>query len=114
MSETRPLPHELVRPCLAMLGGGFAWFAYVDAPITDAAMLLFAGAVIAAFLAVCAAVAAGEAGGEGAPGARWTRASRLLFLLALGLMLAAATVTLNLRGTDSGEDGTDTAAVIPA
>ncbi len=101
---------------LAMLGAGFAWFAYIDAPITDGAMLLFAAAVAAGFLSVCAAIIGGglaRAAGAGYS-ARAGRAAMLLFLVALALMLAAATLTLNLKGTGTDDAETQTAVTMPA
>jgi len=114
----------LVPTNLAVLGGGFAWFALIDAPITDGAMLLFAAAVAAGFLSVAVALYSAEAGqgapqgapqgdgGERRPGAaRGRRAAIILFLASLALMLAAATLTLNLKGTGSDDQDTQTAAV---
>lgn len=101
----------LVRWNLAALGAGFAWFAYIDAPITDGAMWLFAAAVIAGFLSLITALVGCEAG-SAATGTR--RAAQLLFGVALGLLLAAATVTLNLKGTGGEDADTQTAEVIPA
>ena len=107
MTTSDATPGGLVRSSLAVLGAGFAWFAYIDAPITDGAMLLFVAAVAAGFLAVCAALIAGErVGGK--------RAAQLLFLLALALMLSAATVTLNLRGSDAAGADTQTGVRMPA
>src|ERR1700694_6060615 len=37
---------QVLRLVLAVLGAGFAWFAYIDAPITDGAMRLIAGAAL--------------------------------------------------------------------
>ena len=101
---------------LAVLGVGFAWFAYIDAPITDGAMLLFTAAVAAGFLSVCAAIIGG---GFAMPertafGVRSARAAVLLFLVALALMLAAATLTLNLKGTGTDDAETQTAVTMPA
>jgi hypothetical protein len=101
---------------LAVLGAGFAWFAYIDAPITDGVMLLFTAAVAAGFLSVCAAIIGGGVGlaGRAAFGARAVRAALLLFLVALALMLAAAMLTLNLKGTGTDEGETQTAVTMPA
>jgi hypothetical protein len=107
---------------LAVLGAGFAWFAYIDAPITDGAMLLFTAAVAAGFLSVCAAIIAGGVGmaAHQALGTRAGRAGRaaraavLLFMVALALMLAAATVTLNLKGTAADDADTQTAIRLSA
>jgi hypothetical protein len=100
----------LVNWNLATLGAGFAWFAYIDAPITDAAMWMFAAAVLLSLLSLIAALI----GGAGAPPARRVRTRRialLLFVAALTLLLATATLTLNLKGTASDDDDTQTAAV---
>jgi hypothetical protein len=103
----------LVRWNLAALGAGFAWFAYIDAPITDGAMWLFAAAVMAGFLSLVTALVGCEVR-SAASGARTRRAAQLLFGVALGLLLAAATLTLNLKGTGSEDADTQTAEVIPA
>jgi hypothetical protein len=101
---------------LALLGAGFAWFAYIDAPITDGAMLLFTAAVASGFLSVCAVIIGGGAAraGHAVSGARVLRAAALLFLLSLALLLAAATVTLNLKGTGGDEAQTQTTVTRPA
>jgi uncharacterized membrane protein len=109
----RAAARALVRWNLAALAGGFAWFGYIDAPITDGAMWLFAAAVIAAFLSLVTALVGCEAR-SATGGARTRRAAQLLFGVAMGLLLAAATVTLNLKGTGSGDADTQTAEVIPA
>ena len=97
---------------LAMLGAGFAWFAYIDAPITDGAMRVFAVAVVAGLLSVIAALVSGEA-----PTAAFIRRSRraalLLFIVATALMLTAATATLNLRGAGMDDSDTQTTVVMP-
>jgi hypothetical protein len=111
--EARAAARTLVRWNLAALGAGFAWFAYIDAPITDGAMWLFVAAVLAGFLSLVTALVGCEAR-SAAAGARTRRAAQLLFGVALGLLLAAATVTLNLKGTGGGDEGTQTAEVVPA
>ena len=95
---------------LAALGAGFGWFAYIDAPITDAAMWLFAGAVLVSLLSLIAALVGGEAATP-AHRARARRMALLLFVAGLTLLLATATLTLNLKGTASEDDNTQTAAV---
>jgi hypothetical protein len=109
----RAAARSLVRWNLAVLGAGFAWFAYIDAPITDGAMWLFAAAVTVGFLSLVTALVGSEAH-SAASGARTRRAAQLLFGVALGLLLAAATVTLNLKGTGGDEADTQTAGVLPA
>jgi len=111
MHEARVTPavprSGLAGLALAVLGAGFAWFAYIDAPITDGAMLLFTAAVTCGFLSVCAAIIGGGA-------ARVLRVAALLFLLTLALMLAAATLTLNLKGTGGEEAETQATLTRPA
>jgi hypothetical protein len=97
----------------ALLGAGFAWFAYIDAPITDGAMRLFAASVLAAFLSVVAALRSGEVRAP-ASGARARGAALWLFTAAVALMLTAATLTLNLRGSYSDDSDTQTKVVARA
>lgn len=100
-AQSAPPPARwFVQLNFAVLGAGFAWFAYIDAPITDGAMRLFAAAVLAALLSVVAALRSGEAR-TAAAGARSRRVALWLFVAASALLLTAATLTLNLRGTDS-------------
>ena len=49
--------HSLVSWNLAVIGGGFAYFSYIDAPITDAAMWMFAVAVAISLLSLIFALA---------------------------------------------------------
>lgn len=91
------------------------WFAYIDAPITDAVMLMVAVAVAAGTVAALAAIWAYAAtlGGAAADGVVPARARRLrqAAVLALSAMLlivaVAAVATLNVRGDDSGSGGTN-------
>jgi len=122
------VPHwsatALTRLIAALAAGlltvSFAWFALIDAPISDLAMGIFAagaglgvGAVITALLSLESAVS-GAAQGE-LPAPRAARAQRLrrlaLILLCLGLVVLtiAATLTLNVKG--SGTDDEETATV---
>ena len=105
---------------LAVAGGVLAWFAYIDAPITDGAMALVALGMLGAVLAVAAALWARElvlappAGDGSVPLARSTLLRRIALglLLASLLLFAAATLaTLNLRGSGdaAGEDARTTA-----
>ena len=118
MNETAPAPGAnpgqappparwFIQLNFALLGAGFAWFAYIDAPITDGAMRLFAAAVLAAFLSIVAALRSGEAG-TAASGRHSRRIALWLFVVAVALMLTAATLTLNLRGTDNEDADTQT------
>lgn len=101
----------LLRLNLSVLGAGFAWFAYIDAPITDGAMRLFAAAVLAGVLSVVAALICGESRTERFS-RRWWRVALWSFLVTTVLMLTAATVTLNLKGTGSDESDIQTAVVM--
>jgi len=110
MTETAQAPAParwFIQLNFALLGASFAWFAYIDAPITDGAMRLFAAAVLAAFLSVVAALRSAEARAESSA-ARSRRVASWLFVAAAALMLTAATLTLNLRGTDSEDADTQT------
>lgn len=101
---------SLVNWNLAVLGAGFGWFAYIDAPITDAAMWLFAAAVLVLLSSLVAALA----GAEVLAPARRARARRLavlLFMAGLTVLLASATATLNLKGTGSDDEDTQTAVI---
>lgn len=107
----RPPARWFVQLNLALLGASFAWFAYIDAPITDGAMRLFALAVLAALLSIVAALRSGEAATAVAR-ERSRRAALWLFAVATALMLVTATLTLNLRGSDMDEDETPTKVVL--
>lgn len=106
---------------LAAGGGVLAWFAYIDAPITDGAMVLVALGVLSAVLAAAAALWArelllGPAAGEGpVPLARATLLRRIalcLMLLALLVLATATLATLNLRGSgDAQAEDTRTTAL---
>jgi hypothetical protein len=103
----------LLRLDLSVLGAGFAWFAYIDAPITDGAMRLVAGAVLAGLLTMVATLICGESKTERVS-RRWWRVAVWAFAVTTLLMLTAATVTLNLKGTGADESDTPTAVVMPA
>jgi len=104
---------ELLRLNLSVLGGSFAWFAYIDAPITDGAMRLIATAVLAGLLSLVAALSCGESKTE-RRARRWWRIAVWSFAVTTLLMLTAATVTLNLKGSGADESYTQTAVVMPA
>ena len=108
----RSAANGVARLTLAVLGAGFAWFAYIDAPITDGVMWLFSSAVGAGFLSVIAALVGAEALRPS-----WSRHTRraalLLFAVATALLLAAATLTLNLRGAGTDEADTPTVVILP-
>ena len=103
---------------LATLAGMGAWFAYIDATITDAAMLVLAAGIALSLASVAAALLSMErllSRGAAAPsGTRSRRLALLLLLLALVCQLGAATATLNLKGGDSDDSDTATATIVPA
>jgi hypothetical protein len=113
VQEARRAARWLTQLDLALLAAGFAWFAYIDAPITDGAMWLIAISVAAALASVAAALIGFEAAASPS-GPRWRRAAQLLFFAALALMLAGATATLNLKGTGNNDSDTQTVAVAHA
>ena len=110
LKPLRRSARALARLDLTVLGAGFAWFAYIDAPITDGAMRLFALAAVAGLLALIAALISAET--KSAKSARrLQRAALYLFIATTALMVTAATVTLNLKGTGTEESDTQTAVV---
>jgi cytochrome bd-type quinol oxidase subunit 2 len=104
---------SLVRLNLTVLGAGFAWFAYIDAPITDGAMRVFAASVLAALVSIIAALISIESRRDRVI-ARARRVALWLFVVATALMLMAATVTLNLKGSGTDESETQTAVIMHA
>lgn len=86
------------------------WFAYIDAPITDAVMLTVAIAVgagvVAALAAIWAyAIALGASDAQGGVPAHLRRLRRVAMLALSAMVLLAAiamVATLNVRGEDSG------------
>ncbi len=108
--SVRAASQRLVSWNLAVIGGGFAYFSYIDAPITDAAMWLFGAAVAISLLSLIFALIGGEAGAP-AYGARSRRIALLLFVAGLALLLMTATLTMNLKGTATDDDDTQTAGV---
>jgi hypothetical protein len=96
-----------------VLGGGFAWFAFIDAPITDGAMRVFAASVVAGLVSMVAALISSESGKDRVV-RRARRLALWLFVAATALMLMAATATLNLKGTGDDESETRTALITPA
>jgi hypothetical protein len=102
--------HRLVSWNLAVIGGGFAYFSYIDAPITDAAMWMFGGAVAISLLSLIFALLGADAGAS-VHGARARRIALLLFVGGLALLLMTATLTMNLKGTATDDDDTQTAGV---
>jgi len=113
LKPLRRSARALARLDLTVLGAGFAWFAYIDAPITDGAMRLFALAAVAGLLALIAALISADT--KSAKSAlRLQRAALYLFIATTALMVTAATVTLNLKGTGTEESDTQTAVVMRA
>ena len=94
----------------ALLAAAFGWYAWVDAPLSNLALLLFSAATVCAATTIIAALLAIESGlplpgeGVGTMAAALARSMRLrrialLFLaVALVLMLTSATLTLSLQG----------------
>ncbi len=111
--ELRRSTLGLLRVNLSVLGAGFAWFAYIDAPISDGAMRLIAAAVLAGVLCVIATLACGQLQSDRVR-RRWWRVGLWSFALMTALMLTAATATLNLKGSGSDESDTQTAVINPA
>ena len=94
----------------ALLAVAFVWFAYVDAPLAQFALLLFAAGTTSAALAIIAALYSIEATLGSAPERRGARSRRLALLclaLALVLLLGSATLTLALQG-QGGDQQDDT------
>lgn len=110
--EARSAARRLAQWNLATLGAGFAWFAYIDAPITDGAMWLIAAAAAIGLLSLIAALVSAEAFSPPYL-VRTRRAALLLFAATMALLLTAATVTLNLKGTGADDSDTRTSAVMP-
>ena len=123
LSPQRAVARYLASLALAVVGAALAWFAYIDAPISDAVMLWVALGVALGVVAALAGLAAlavsfGTAATAGPPGetlqrrlARLRRIALLALAVALLVLGAAALATLNLRGTgtDSGEQDTSVA-----
>lgn len=117
----RAMARFVAAVALAVAGAALAWFAYVDAPITDRVMLWIAFAVAAGTVAVLAGLVAlaltlGAAPAE-APAAQ--RRARRLLRLALAalavqvlLLAMASVVTLNVRGEGTEPDTEDTAVAV--
>lgn len=113
LKPLRRSARALARLDLTVLGAGFAWFAYIDAPITDGAMRLFALGVAAGLFALIAALISAETR-SAKPARRLQRAALYLFIATTALMLTAATVTLNLRGSGMEDSDTQTAVIMRA
>ena len=95
----------------ALLAAAFGWYAWVDAPLSNLALLLFSAATVCAAVTIITALLAIESGlpmpageGVGTVAAALVRSMRLrrialLFLaVAVVLMLTSATLTLSLQG----------------
>jgi NADH:ubiquinone oxidoreductase subunit 6 (subunit J) len=106
LQSAHGLARTLVRLGGVLLAVAFGWFAYVDAPLADVALLLFAVGAAAATAAIIAALLSIEASLSATPGARSVRLRRmglLLLAIALVLMVTSATLTLSLQGTMSDQ-----------
>jgi len=106
----RAAAYRLVSWNLAVIGGGFAFFSYIDAPITDAAMWMFALAVAVLLLSLVFALVGSDTVAL-TRGAVAGRIALLLFVAGLALLLLTATLTMNLKGTATDDDDTQTAGV---
>jgi len=113
LKQLRRSARATLRLDLTVLGAGFAWFAYIDAPITDGAMRLFALSVLAGLGSLVAALLGIESKTE-KTARRLQRLALWLFIAATALMLTAGTVTLNLKGTGDNESDTQTELIRPA
>ncbi len=95
----------------ALLAAAFGWYAWVDAPLGNLALLLFSAATVCAALTIIAALLAIESGlpmpaGERvgyvavalARSMRLRRIALLFVAVAVVLMLTSATLTLSLQG----------------
>lgn len=109
---------RLVAMIALLLGAvALAWFGWIDAPITDGAMVLVAVGLLFAVLAAGAALLSLEAGlagdaagaASGGASARWRRLALALLLAALLVLAVAAVVTLNLRGSGADDAGDEQA-----
>jgi len=102
-----------------LLAGGFFWFGLIDAPIGDVAMTGIAigtgatlGAMIAALISLEATLSAPvpPTTGRAHYATRVRRLSLLLLIIGMLLILGAATLTLNVKGTGGDEAATTTVA----
>ncbi len=110
MKGLRRSARDLLRLNLSVIGAGFAWFAYIDAPISDGAMRLIAAAVLSGLLCVLASLICAESQADRVV-RRWRLVGVWSFALMTVLMLTAATVTLNLKGSGNDESDIQTAVV---
>jgi len=116
--DARALARFVVAIALLLAAVALAWFGWIDAPISDGAMVLFAVGLLFTVLAAGAGLLSLESGlAADAPGAAashlpglWRRLALAMLLAALLVLAVAAVVTLNLRGTggDADEDATAT------
>ena len=115
-AAARQAARTLVWLAAALLAVAFAWFAYVDAPLVEAALLLFAAGAASAAVTIMAALYSIEATLRESPvnpmaptrrGARSRRLALLCLALALLLLLGSATLTLGLQG-QAGDQQDDT------
>jgi K+-transporting ATPase A subunit len=115
----RGLARLVAQLALLLMAVALAWFGWVDASITDGAMLLVAVGLLFAALAAGAALVSLEAGlaldaagrGDVAADARWRRLGLAFLVAALLVLVVAAVLTLNLRGGGVDDsDGQATAA----
>ena len=111
LGDARCAARTLLWFAAALLAAAFGWNAWVDAPLSNLALLLFSAATVCAATTIIAALLAIECGlpmpaaeGAGYVAAALARSMRLrrialLFLsVAVVLMLTSATLTLSLQG----------------
>ena len=108
---SRSLARLLAKLSLAAAALALGWFNWVDAPITDGAMLLVAAGELLLVAAASAALLSLEAAVAALPPRvqRWRRLALALLLSGLLLLVVAAVLTLNLRGTGDDAEGEQTA-----
>ncbi|MDE2306599.1 MAG: hypothetical protein KGL34_13645 [Gammaproteobacteria bacterium] len=113
IAAERAAARFLIVAALGVIAVVMAWFAYIDAPISDAVMLTVAVAIgagvvatLTALVAYSAALDRGGPAGEAPGSCRRLRRVALLALATMVLLAAVAMVaTLNVRGDDSDGGG---------
>jgi hypothetical protein len=116
-AAARALARLVALLALWLVAVSLAWFGWVDAPITDGAMLLVAVGLLCAVLAAAAGLLSLEASlgasvsstdglapQRPAAAARWRRLGLGLLLAGLLVLVVAAVLTLNLRGMGADAD----------
>ena len=121
MAVERAAARYVAGLALGILAVSLAWFAYIDAPISDRVMLWIACAVAAGVIAALAglwdfALTLRASVGETIAVPRRVLRLRWLSMLALAvlvvIMAMAMVATLNLKGAASGSETEDTAVAV--